>query len=95
MRALLSETPGGPETLLLRELPDPTPGPGELLVLYSDGVIESPSANGDDFGTAGILRSLPASICARTVASAIASAATRHAVGRAQYDDLTVMVISA
>jgi sigma-B regulation protein RsbU (phosphoserine phosphatase) len=69
--------------------------PGELLVLYSDGVIESPSADGDDFGTDGILRSLPASICARTVASAIAEAATRHAVGRAQYDDLTVMVISA
>jgi len=69
--------------------------PGELLVLYSDGVIESPSASGDDFGTAGILRSLPDSICARTVASAIADAATHHAVGRAQYDDLTVMVISA
>jgi sigma-B regulation protein RsbU (phosphoserine phosphatase) len=68
--------------------------PGELLVLYSDGVIEAPSADGD-FGTDGILRSLPASICARTVASAIADAATRHAVGRAQYDDLTVMVISA
>ena len=32
MRALLSETPGGPETLALRELPDPTPGAGELLV---------------------------------------------------------------
>jgi len=72
-----------------------TLSPGELLVLYSDGVIESPSENGDDFGTAGILRSLPGSICARTVASAIADAATRHAFGRAQYDDLTVMVISA
>ena len=32
MRALLSETAGGPETLELREIPDPTPGPGELLV---------------------------------------------------------------
>ena len=32
MRALLSETPGGPETLRLSELPDPVPGPGELLV---------------------------------------------------------------
>jgi NADPH:quinone reductase-like Zn-dependent oxidoreductase len=32
MRALLSETPGGPETLALREVPDPVPGPGELLV---------------------------------------------------------------
>src|SRR3954453_12470046 len=32
MRALLSHQPGGPETLQLGNLPDPTPGPGELLV---------------------------------------------------------------
>src|SRR3954466_14371272 len=32
MRALLSHEPGGPETLRLTELPDPKPGPGELLV---------------------------------------------------------------
>ena len=32
MKALLSNEPGGPETLQLRELPDPEPGPGELLV---------------------------------------------------------------
>ena len=32
MRALLSDQPGGPETLRLAELPDPVAGPGELLV---------------------------------------------------------------
>ena len=32
MRALLSETLGGPETLQLREVADPVAGPGELLV---------------------------------------------------------------
>ena len=32
MRALLSHEPGGPETLRIEELPDPAPGPGELLV---------------------------------------------------------------
>lgn len=32
MRALLSEMPGGPEMLRIRELPDPVAGPGELLV---------------------------------------------------------------
>jgi NADPH:quinone reductase-like Zn-dependent oxidoreductase len=32
VRALLSHEPGGPETLRLDELPDPTPGAGELLV---------------------------------------------------------------
>ena len=32
MKALLSKAPGGPETLDLAELPDPSPGPGQLLV---------------------------------------------------------------
>src|SRR5215211_1428185 len=32
MEALLSHEPGGPETLRIEELPDPQPGPGELLV---------------------------------------------------------------
>jgi len=32
VRALLSEAPGGPETLVLREVPDPVAGPGQLLV---------------------------------------------------------------
>jgi NADPH:quinone reductase-like Zn-dependent oxidoreductase len=32
MKALLSHQPGGPETLRIGELPDPEPGPGDLLV---------------------------------------------------------------
>ncbi|WP_432485786.1 NAD(P)H-quinone oxidoreductase [Kineococcus esterisolvens] len=32
MRAVTVEEPGGPEALRLRELPDPEPGPGEVLV---------------------------------------------------------------
>ena len=32
MRALLSLAPGGPESLRLEQVPDPRPGPGELLV---------------------------------------------------------------
>ena len=32
MKALLSRTPGGPETLELAELPDPAAGPGQLLL---------------------------------------------------------------
>ena len=32
MKALLSHEPGGPETLQVRQIPDPAPGPGELLV---------------------------------------------------------------
>ena len=32
MRAVVATQPGGPEVLEIRELPDPTPGPGEVLV---------------------------------------------------------------
>jgi NADPH:quinone reductase-like Zn-dependent oxidoreductase len=32
MRALLSHQSGGPESLVIEEVPDPVPGPGELLV---------------------------------------------------------------
>lgn len=32
MKALLSNAPGGPETLVLTDVPDPMPGPGQLLV---------------------------------------------------------------
>src|SRR3984957_1077810 len=32
MKALLSRSPGGPETLVLEDIPEPTPGPGEVRV---------------------------------------------------------------
>jgi NADPH:quinone reductase len=32
MRALISRQPGGPETLVLQEMPDPVPGPGQVRV---------------------------------------------------------------
>src|SRR5688572_33177296 len=32
MRAVVATTPGGPEVLSLATLPDPVPGPGEVLV---------------------------------------------------------------
>ncbi len=42
MKALLSETPGGPETLVLRDMPDPEPGPGQLRVLIRAAAINYP-----------------------------------------------------
>jgi NADPH:quinone reductase-like Zn-dependent oxidoreductase len=42
MRALLSRAPGGPETLELAELPDPKPGPGQLLVRVKACAINFP-----------------------------------------------------
>jgi NADPH2:quinone reductase len=32
MRAIIVETPGGPEVLTLADVPDPVPGPGQILV---------------------------------------------------------------
>ena len=32
MKILLSELPGGPSTLVLREVPEPTPGPGQVRI---------------------------------------------------------------
>ncbi|HEX8527775.1 NADPH:quinone oxidoreductase family protein [Allosphingosinicella sp.] len=42
MRALLSKAPGGPDTLELSELPDPEPGPGQLLVRVKACAINYP-----------------------------------------------------
>ena len=42
MKALLSHEPGGPETLELAELPDPQPGPGQLLVRVKACAINYP-----------------------------------------------------
>ena len=42
MKALLSHAPGGPGTLRLDDLPDPEPGPGELLIRVRAAAINYP-----------------------------------------------------
>ena len=42
MNALLSHTPGGPETLSLDQVPEPVHGPGELLARVRAGAINYP-----------------------------------------------------
>ena len=68
---------------------------GDKLLLYSDGVVEAMSPDGDEFGQHGIERALP-STCASAgaVATAIVEAVRQHAAN-AREDDLTVLVIGA
>ncbi|WP_404333902.1 NADPH:quinone oxidoreductase family protein [Sphingomonas sp. MMS12-HWE2-04] len=42
MKALLSKAPGGPDTLILDELPDPQPGPGQVVVAVKACAINYP-----------------------------------------------------
>src|SRR6202521_1624486 len=44
MKALPSQQPGGPETLVLEELPDPRPGPGEVLLAVKACGVNYPDA---------------------------------------------------
>jgi putative PIG3 family NAD(P)H quinone oxidoreductase len=39
MRAVLCREPGGPEVLEVRDLPDPTPGPGEVVIAIAASAI--------------------------------------------------------
>ena len=70
-------------------------GAGETLLLYSDGVIESTSPDGREFGTEGILNALCGAPLgpARRVATTIVDAVNGHAPGPRQ-DDLTLVVIA-
>jgi serine phosphatase RsbU (regulator of sigma subunit) len=68
-------------------------GAGDTLVLYSDGVVESTSDDGTEFGTGGIAHAIArARRTARGFAESIVNAVNRHARGRRE-DDLTLLVI--
>ena len=69
--------------------------PGDVLVIYSDGIVESMDADREQFGidrlTDVISRNLGGT--AQGILSAIVDAAQRHAGAAPQYDDMTVVVV--
>lgn len=67
-------------------------GPGEMLVLYSDGVVEATDAAGAEFGMDELMRIAGSMHGVHEVTAAIASAVEAHA-GKQRQDDLTTLAI--
>ena len=69
-----------------------TLGPGDCVVLYTDGVSESRSLDERDFGNDGLLAALNASTKSpKAMGIRLVEAVQKHATGRTPHDDLTVV----
>lgn len=71
-------------------------GGGDSLVLYSDGILESFSPDGQEFGLEGIRRALAmvaGAESASEVGTALLEAAAGHRLGREADDDVTILVV--
>lgn len=67
-------------------------GAGDMLVLYTDGVIESRSPGGEDFGRARLLAAVDAAAPEPdAVLASVCAALTAHCDGRAPGDDRTLV----
>ena len=68
--------------------------PGELLVIYSDGVTEAVNTSGDDFDVPRLAETAAANMNrpAGEIVHAITAALAEFTTGAPQYDDITVMV---
>jgi serine phosphatase RsbU (regulator of sigma subunit)/pSer/pThr/pTyr-binding forkhead associated (FHA) protein len=69
--------------------------PGDLLVLFSDGLTEATNAAGDEFGEESLIDILRANRnrTAQEVAEAVTNAVCEFAAGAAMADDLTLVVL--
>jgi len=69
--------------------------PGDVVVLYSDGIAESFSPAGEEFGTEGVSRAVGAlaGMDAKTMAHGLLEAAATHRVGREAEDDVTILTM--
>ena len=67
-------------------------GPGDVVILYTDGVTEAMDRDGRMFGEERLLRTVagaPEGVA--QVGEAIVAAVRGHAVGRSQFDDITLV----
>jgi sigma-B regulation protein RsbU (phosphoserine phosphatase) len=71
------------------------PGPGDLCVFISDGIIDARNRDGDGFGRERVER-IVSEVCGRSaeeIVEAIFSAVCAHAEGQEPFDDQTVVVL--
>lgn len=70
-------------------------GPGDMLVLYTDGLTEAEDPDGRPFGEGGLLEVVRANRAGgcRALHEALDQAVTRFAQGTVQKDDMTLMVV--
>ena len=69
--------------------------PGELLVIYSDGVTDMANSVDEPFGTGALVATIRdhARAPAADIAAAVVAAVRRHAEGEPPFDDVTIMVV--
>ena len=67
---------------------------GDLIALYTDGVVEAPGRDGAFFGETGLMEAIhDASGGPTAVKNAVMDAVTAHVGGSLAHDDVTFMVI--
>ena len=68
---------------------------GDVVVLYSDGIAESFSPGGEEFGTAGVERAVAALAGrdAKTITRGLLDAAASFREGREAEDDVTILAM--
>jgi sigma-B regulation protein RsbU (phosphoserine phosphatase) len=69
--------------------------PGDVFVLFSDGLIDAANREGELFGRSGVERVVAESCThsADAIAEAVFAAAAAHAAGVDPYDDQTIVVL--
>lgn len=95
----IDESPAGALPLGLRESCEPARGvlelgPGDLLVLFSDGLFEAIDARGEAFGHGRIRAELAAANGAADLRDRLLAALDRHLAGEPLPDDLTLVALA-
>ncbi|HYF65956.1 MAG TPA: PP2C family protein-serine/threonine phosphatase, partial [Herpetosiphonaceae bacterium] len=70
--------------------------PGDVLVFYTDGVVEAQNAAGEMWGFERLIariRAAPEPVAAHELVDAIRAALEGHAAGAEQHDDITLVVV--